>query len=131
MPESNNSVQGYFELAAEAGLIMLRCNWPFDLDADEWIYIQNRYAAADYARAVADAARSSARTGRAEGINGGFLEFTRLNSGFLIEFSRPQSGWRTCSLQLHIRRPVGELAPQHLPFRVVYGRLFLQYLSAR
>ena len=131
MPESSNSTQGYFELAAEADLIMLRCSWPFDLDADEWIYIQNRYAAADYARAVDHAARSVTRTGRATGINGGLLECTRSNSGFMIEFSRPQSGWPMCSLQLHIRRPVGELAPQHLPFRVVYGRLFLSYLSPR
>src|ERR1700759_4700709 len=107
MQESSNSTQGYFELAAEADLIMLRCSWPFDLDADEWIYIQNRYAAADYARAVDHAARSVTRTGRATGINGGLLEFTRLNSGFMLEFSRPQSGWAKCFPRFWLRRPGG------------------------
>jgi len=119
--------QGYFELAAECGTVILRCNWPFDLDTDEWICIQNRYSAADYARAVSDAASNARRTGKADGISGGLLEITQLNSGFLIEFSRPQRGWRACSLQLHVRRPVGELSPQRLPFRVVYGRLYVPH----
>lgn len=123
----SNSAQGYFELAAKGGTVILRCDWPFDIDADEWICIQNRYAAADYAKAVSDAAHSERRTGKADGISGGHLEITQLNSGFLIDFSRPQSGWQACSLQLHVRQPVGELSPQHLPFRVVYGRLFGPY----
>jgi hypothetical protein len=122
-----NSGQGYFELAAKDGIVTLWCNWPFDLDADEWICIQNRYAAVDYAKAVSDAVHSAGRTGKASGISGGHLEITQLNSGFLIEFSRPQSGWTACSLQLHVRRPAAELSLHHLPFRVIYGRLFVPY----
>ena len=121
--------QGYFELAAEGGMVVLRCSWPFDFDADEWIDIRNRYYAVDYSKAIADAAAKDKRTGKARGTNGGFLEVTQINSGFLIEFSRPQSGWCGSSMQLHVRRPVGELSLQYLPFRVIYGRLFAQIQS--
>jgi len=125
--EQEYSLQGYFELAAEGGMVVLRCSWPFDFNADEWIYIKNRYSAIDYSKAVSDAAARDRKAGRTYGINGGFLEITQLNSGFLIEFSRPQSGWCGSSLQLHVRRPVGELSLQSLPFRVIYGRLFAQH----
>lgn len=124
MSEDEYGLQGYFELAAEGGVVILRCSWPFDFDADEWIYIKNRYDAVDYSKAISDAAAGNRRTGKACGINGGVLEITRINSGFLIEFSRAQSGWCASSLQLHIRRPVGELSLESLPFRVIYGRLF-------
>jgi len=121
--------QGYFELAAEDGMVVLHCSWPFDFTADDWIYIRNRYHAADYSKAVSDAAAKDKRTGKAYGINGGFLEITQVNSGSLVEFSRPQGGWCASSLQLHVRRPVGELSLQSLPFRVIYGRLFVQDLT--
>ena len=26
-------------------MVVLRCSWPFDFDADEWIYIKNCYYA--------------------------------------------------------------------------------------
>lgn len=127
MSEDEYSLQGYFELAAEGDMVVLRCSWPFDFDADEWIYIKNRYYAVNYSKAISDAATE--RTGKAYGINGGFLEITRINSGFLIEFSRSQTGWCASSLQLHVRRPVGELSLQSLPFKVIYGRLFAQHLT--
>ena len=129
MPENEYSLHGYFELDAENGMVVLRCSWPFDFDADEWIYIKNRYSAIDYSKAISDAAAGGKRTGKAYGINGGFLEITRINSGFLIEFSRAQNGWCASSLQLHVRRPVGELSLQSLPFRVVWGRLFAQHAT--
>lgn len=116
--------QGYFELAAEGDMVALSCSWPFDFNADEWISIKNSYYAVDYAKATADAATGDKATGKAYGVEGGFLEITQINSGFLIEFSRPQSGWCASSLQLHVRRPVAELSPQSLPFRVICGRLF-------
>jgi hypothetical protein len=119
-------LQGYFELASEGDMVVLRCSWPFDFNADEWIYIRNRYYAVDYSTAISEAAKDK-RTGKAYGINGGFLEITQVNSGFLIDFSRPQSRWCASSLQLHVRRPVGELSLRSLPFRVIYGRLFVHY----
>jgi hypothetical protein len=126
MPADRYSLQGYFELAAEGGTVVLRCSWPFDSDTDEWIYIENRYYAPDYLKAISDAATGDKGAGRARGINGGSLEITQINSGFLIEFSRAQSGWCANSLQLYVRRPVSELFPQALPFKVVHGRLFAQ-----
>jgi hypothetical protein len=129
MTADEYSVQGYFELAAESGVVVLRCSWPFDSDMDEWIYIKNRYYASDYSKAISDAAAREKETRRVRGVNGGFLEVTKINSGFLIEFSRAQSGWCGSSLQLHIRRPIGELSLQSLPFRVVHGRLFAQRLT--
>jgi len=119
------SLQGYFELAVKGNMVMLSCSWPFDLDVDEWIYIKNRYDAAGYAKAISDAAARNNGTGKVCGVNGGLLEITQINSGFLIEFSRAQSGWGASSLLLHIRRPVGELSLQCLPFRVIHGRLFV------
>ena len=125
MAEREYPLQGYFELASEGGVVVLRCSWPFDFNADEWIYIRNRYYAVDYSTAISEAAAKDKRTGKAYGINGGFLEITRVNSGFLIDFSRPQNGWCASSLQLHVRRPIGELSLRSLPFRVIYGRLFV------
>lgn len=127
--EKEYSLQGYFELAAKGGMVVLCCSWPFDFNADEWIHVKNRYYAVDYSKAISDAAAKDKRTGKAYGINGGSLEITQVNSGFLIEFSRPQSRWCASSLQLHVRRPVGELSMQSLPFRVIYGRLFVQNLT--
>lgn len=129
MSEKEYSLHGYFELAAEGGLVVLRCSWPFDFTTDEWVYIKNRYDAIDYSKAVSDAAAKDKRAGKAYGINGGFLEVTQLNSGFLIDFSRPQSGWCASSLQLHVRRPVDELSLPSLPFRVIYGRLFADHFT--
>ena len=110
--------QGYLELAAEGDVVALRCSWPFDFNADDWIYIKNRYYAIEYSKAISDAA-AWGETGKVHGVTGGFLEITRVNSGFLIEFSRPESGWCGTSLQLHVRRPFGELSLQSLPFRVI------------
>jgi hypothetical protein len=119
--EDGYSPQGYFELATEGNVVVLRCSWPFDFNADEWIYIKNRYDAADFSKAISDAAASGGR-GKADGVTGGFLEITHADDGFLIEFSRPESGWCATSLQLHVRRPVDELSLQSLPFRVIrYG----------
>jgi hypothetical protein len=122
MSDDGYSAQGYFEFAAEGGVVVLRCSWPFDFNADEWIYIKNRYYAVDYSKAISDAATRGG-TGKARGATGGFLEITQANDGFLIEFSRSESGWCGTSLQLFVRRPVGELSLQSLPFRVIRDRL--------
>jgi len=98
---------GYFEFVFDGDFIVLRCRWPFDLLEDEWISIQNRYQLSSYQRAVDNAMANG--TGKAQGVNGGFLEIASVNDGFIIEFSRPQTGWSASSLQLHVRRPLNEL----------------------
>jgi hypothetical protein len=123
MSEDGYSRQGYFELAAEGSVVALSCSWPFDSHADDWIYIKNLYYASDYSKAISDAAAEAKKTTKIPGVNGGFLEVTQTNSGFLIGFSRAQVGWSNTSLQLHVGRPIGELSPQSLPFREVHGRL--------
>ncbi len=90
--------------------VALRCHWPVDLEADEWIDIQNRFAIAGYLRAVDDA--MSTGSGEAKGLTGGFLRITSTAGGFAIEFSRPEGGWSASSLRLHVRRPMAELLPQ-------------------
>ncbi len=101
---------GYLELTSEGNFVVLRCLWPFDLEDDEWISIRNRYHLSSYLRAVDSAITKGA--GKAQGVDGGFLEIVCLNDGLAIEFSRPQAGWSASSLQLHVRRPVGELVLQ-------------------
>jgi hypothetical protein len=127
--EGEYSLQGYFELTAEGEVVALRCSWPFDFNADEWIDIRNRYYAVDYSKAVSDAAARGVGTGKAHGITGGFLEITGADGGFFIEFSRPQSGWCASSLQLHVGRPVGELSLQSLPFRLICNRIVARHLT--
>jgi hypothetical protein len=98
---------GYFEFVFDGDFIVLRCRWPFDLSEDEWISIQNRYRVSSYQRAVDNAMANG--TGKAQGVDGGFLEIASVNEGFTIEFSRPQTGWSASSLQLHVRRSLDEL----------------------
>lgn len=104
---------GYFELATDGLQVALRCHWPVDLDDDEWVDIRNLYSLSSYVQAV----RTAMRTGSGElpGIAGGFLRIRSLAAGFQIEFSRPQTGWCASSLQLYVRRPVGELMLQEGP----------------
>ena len=98
---------GYFDLAMEGDVMVLRCHWPFDLTDNEWIDIQNRYAMSSYVRAVSNAMTTG--NGEAPGVAGGFLRIKPLTDGFQIEFSSPQTGWFATSLQLHVKRPIGEL----------------------
>jgi hypothetical protein len=101
---------GYLELVPDGDFVVLRCHWPFDVADDEWVNIQNRYLLTDYRQAVNSAMISG--TGKAQGVDGGFLKISRLNDGFALEFSRPQTGWSASSLQRHVKRPVAELLPQ-------------------
>ena len=101
---------GYFELRIEEDLVVMDCHWPFDLNRDEWIDIQNRYRMPNYRRAVSDAMENG--SGEVQGIAGGTLQITSLDDGFAIEFSRPQHGWSASSLELHVKRPVSDLLPR-------------------
>ena len=118
MQVSYHACIGYFELASEGGLIMLRCHWPFDLSEDAWIDIKNRYYVADYSRAILDAVNNG--KGKAWGIAGGFLKVTSSGDEFAIDFSRPESGWFASSLQLPVRQSVDNLLLHALPFRLVH-----------
>jgi hypothetical protein len=87
--------------------MVLRCHWPVDLEDDEWVDIQNRYSMSSYVQAVSNAMATG--NGEAPGVTGGFLRIKSLADGFNIEFSRPETGWFATSLQLHVKRPIGEL----------------------
>ena len=119
---------GYLKLTIESDLVVLCCHWPFDLEDDQWIDIRNCFRISQYLLAV-DSAMADGK-GEAPGIAGGFLRIGALHDGFALEFSRPQAGWSASSLQLHVRRPIGELllqrsdgidepSPYHLPYRQV------------
>jgi hypothetical protein len=101
---------GHFELVNSDDVVVLRCHWPADLKADEWIDIQNHYPILDYLQAVGNS--MSTGTGEAQGISGGYLRISAIADGFIVEFSRPQYGWSASSLQLHIRRPISDLLPK-------------------
>lgn len=104
-----HATEGFFELVTLNGFVDLRCHWPVDLQSDEWIDIQNRFAIAGYLRAVDDA--MSTGSGEAKGITGGSLRIISTREGFAIEFSRPEGGWSASSLRLHLRRSLAELLP--------------------
>jgi hypothetical protein len=103
-------VDGYLTLISNGNLVELRCHWPFDLEDDEWIDIENKYDTDDYMRAVEDALTKG--KGKVVGIEDGFLEVTSSESGFILEFSGPQQGWSAKSLRLLIRRPLRDLLSQ-------------------
>ena len=98
---------GYLKLTNESDLVALSCHWPFDLDDDQWIDINNRFRITDYLLAVDNAMADG--NGEAQGIVGGFLKIRSLDDGFVIAFSRPQAGWSASSLELRIRRPIRDL----------------------
>jgi hypothetical protein len=117
---------GYLKLAIENDLVVLCCHWPFDLEDDQWIDIKNRFHTSNYLLAVDNAMADG--YGEAPGIAGGFLQIRSLGDVFDMEFSRPQTGWSASSLQLRVRRPIGELLllgnddidesdPYQLPYR--------------
>lgn len=101
---------GYFEFVASDEVVALRCHWPADLQADDWIDIQNDYHMLSYLRAVDDSMVTG--NGEAHGITGGYLRVSSISDGFILEFSRPQDGWSASSLRLHIRRPISDLLPR-------------------
>jgi len=101
---------GFLELIIIENTVALRCHWPVDLAADEWIDIQNNYSLGSYLRAIGDVI--STGNGETRGISGGYLRLTSIEGGYAIEFSRPLDGWSAISLRLNIRRPITELMPQ-------------------
>ena len=110
MLAQHHPADGYLEFVASNDVVALRCHWPADLKADDWIDIQNSYHILSYLQAVDDS--MSTGNGEARGISGGYLRVISIADGFIIEFSRPQDGWSASSLRLHIRRPISDLLPR-------------------
>lgn len=110
MLAQSHPADGYVEFVANNDIVALRCHWPADLKADDWIDIQNHYHILSYLQAVDDS--MSTGNGEAQGISGGYLRVISIADGFIIEFSRPQNGWSASSLRLHIRRPISDLLPR-------------------
>jgi hypothetical protein len=98
---------GYLELVIAADIVELRCHWLLDLVENEWFDMESHYYLADYLLAIDDAL--SAGHGKARGNGGCDLTLTSAADGFEIQLSRPEDGWPTRSLQLHIARPMAEL----------------------
>ena len=106
---------GYFEIYQNADKVTVRCKWPFDVAADDWIEIQNAFKIADYASAVA-LAQVSGR-GEAPGIEGGSIVIEASPAGAaptIVKISNSAHGWAAKSLRLHISRPVKDLVPVNL-----------------
>lgn len=111
MLAQSHPADGYVEFVANSDTVALRCHWPADLKADDWIDIQNHYSIVSYLQAVDDSMTTG--NGEAHGISGGYLRVTSSDDGgFTIEFSRPQGGWLASALRLHIRRPISDLLPR-------------------
>src|SRR5579863_8665893 len=92
MLAQSHPADGYVEFVANSDTVALRCHWPADLKADDWIDIQNHYSIVSYLQAVDDSMATG--NGEAHGISGGYLRVTSSDDGgFTIEFSRPQDGW--------------------------------------
>jgi hypothetical protein len=106
----SHPADGYVELIADNDVVTLRCHWPIDLTADDWIDIQNHYPMRSYLQAVDDSI--STGNGGAQGVSGGYLRVISIADGFIIEFSRPQDGWSASALRLRIMRPISDLLPR-------------------
>lgn len=109
MLAKHHQADGYIEFVASSDVVELRCHWPADLKADDWIDIRNHYPILGYLQAVNDS--MSTGNGEAQGISGGYLRVISVPDGFIIEFSRPEDGWSGSSLRLHIRQPISDLLP--------------------
>jgi hypothetical protein len=110
MLTQDHPVEGYFEFVPGNDTVTLRCHWPADLNANDWIDIENHYHILNYLQAVNDS--MSTGNGEARGISGGYMRVISIANGFILEFSRPQNGWAACSLRLNIRRPISDLIPR-------------------
>jgi hypothetical protein len=106
----SHPADGYVELLPDNDVVALRCHWPVDLKADDWIDIENHYPMLSYLQAVNDSI--STGIGGALGVSGGYLRIISMADGFIIEFSRPQGGWSASALRLRIMRPISDLLPR-------------------
>jgi hypothetical protein len=110
MLTQSHPADGYVEFVADNDVVALRCHWPADLKADDWIDIQNHYPMLSYLQAINDS--MSTGSGEAQGVSGGYLRVISIADGFIIEFSRPQDGWSASALRLRIKRPLSDLLPR-------------------
>lgn len=102
----NHPVEGHFEVNQNAKRISVTCRWPFDLEANDWIEIQNVFDLDEYSSAVANAMASG--RGKAQGMQGGsiVIEYSCGNRETIVEISNNARGWAAKSLRLKIAKPI-------------------------
>ena len=74
--EYRHPVDGVMSLSVVGDLVCFFCEWPFDLDTDEWIYITNDFDADAYTNEVSLLPEKG--TVRIPGKQSGYMEFTVL-----------------------------------------------------
>ncbi len=77
--EHRHDVEGSVRFVKKQALVHVSCRWPFDRDADEWIFIANDLTVDDYVDCLAKLVAEG--VGRAVGVDHGFIEFTTLGPG--------------------------------------------------
>jgi hypothetical protein len=99
-------VDGHFEINQNGDRITVICRWPFDLETDEWIDIENEFDASTYSSAVADAIATG--RGEARGLTGGsiLLENSPGDRHTVVVISNSSAGWAAKSLRLSVPRPL-------------------------
>lgn len=101
--ELRHPVDGKLTLMSSEGVVELKCRWPFDLDADDWIAITNRYRESALREAATTAAMGE--TSRVEGLHGGTLTITKVGpKSCRIEFDNGQAGFMRRSLELRVHQ---------------------------
>jgi hypothetical protein len=103
-------VQGYFHIDQNGERISVTCNWPFDIEADDWVNIENEFDARSYGSAVADAIATG--HGEARGVTGGsiLLETSPSDSQTVVMISNTSRGWAARSLKLKVPLPITDFA---------------------
>lgn len=102
--EYRHRVDGYVKLSENLNVVQIKCRWPFDLDADEWINISNEFHAEDYSVAIQNAL--SKGSGKASGVQGGYIEVINDTDGFTLDFSNPYTGWQSKTLRIKVKQPL-------------------------
>lgn len=110
-----HAIDGELILVAHGDNVKLSCRWPFDIDADDYILIENVYRLADYSEAVRTAMNGEAA--RIAGTEGGYLEISPRQDGFDLDFSNSADGFMRKTLHLKFDGQLealrGELNDQH------------------
>jgi hypothetical protein len=76
--EHRHPVEGFLRFTSKDGAVKVDCRWPFDRDTGEWIFIGNDVAVDDYAACLQQVVAN--RRGRANGIDGGFIDVAERGS---------------------------------------------------
>ena len=75
--EHRHPVEGALRFTIKGAAVRIDCRWPFDRDSGEWIFIANDVSIEEYVLCLEHVVADG--YGRADGINDGFIEFTRVS----------------------------------------------------